>query len=80
MRFTSGRSAAVVRVLADREQPPAGFLLLRQRVARLMKKSSETLAGRVIVEMSGFTLAETGENGVGFCGCVVDSLSHSWGR
>jgi predicted AAA+ superfamily ATPase len=52
---------ALLRVLADRQPAPCRFLLLGSASPDLMKKSSETLAGRVhFVEMSGFTLAETG--------------------
>jgi hypothetical protein len=48
-------------VLADREPSPCRFLLLGSASPDLLKKSSETLAGRVhFVDMSGFTLAETG--------------------
>lgn len=51
----------LLRVLADRQPLPCRFLLLGSASPDLMKKSSETLAGRVhFVEMSGFTLAETG--------------------
>ena len=51
----------LLRVLADREPAPCRFLLLGSASPDLMKKSSETLAGRVhFVDMSGFTLAETG--------------------
>lgn len=51
----------LLRVLADRQSSPCQFLLLGSASPDLMKKSSETLAGRVhFVDMSGFTLAETG--------------------
>ncbi len=51
----------LLRVLADRQPSPCQFLLLGSASPDLMKKSSETLAGRVhFVDMSGFTLAETG--------------------
>jgi len=51
----------LLRVLADRQPSSCRFLLLGSASPGLMKKSSETLAGRVhLVEMSGFTLAETG--------------------
>ncbi len=51
----------LLRVLADRRPLPCRFLLLGSASPDLMKKSSETLAGRVhFVDMSGFTLAETG--------------------
>jgi hypothetical protein len=51
----------LLRVLADRQPVPCRFLLLGSASPDLMKKSSETLAGRVhFVDMTGFTLAETG--------------------
>jgi predicted AAA+ superfamily ATPase len=51
----------LLRVLADRQPSPCRFLLLGSASPDLVKKSSETLAGRVhFVDMSGFTLAETG--------------------
>ena len=51
----------LLRVLADRQPPPCRFLLLGSASPGLMKRSSETLAGRVhFVDMTGFTLAETG--------------------
>ena len=51
----------LLRVLADRQPLPCRFLLLGSASPDLMKKSSETLAGRVhFVDMSGFTLAEMG--------------------
>ena len=51
----------LLRVLADRQPLPCRFLLLGSASPDLMKKSSETLAGRVhFVDMNGFTLDETG--------------------
>ena len=51
----------LLRVLADRKPLPCRFLLLGSASPDLMKKSSETLAGRVhLVDMSGVTLFETG--------------------
>jgi predicted AAA+ superfamily ATPase len=51
----------LLRVLADREPLPCRFLLLGSASPDLMKRSSETLAGRVhFVDMNGFTLAEGG--------------------
>src|ERR1035437_696563 len=51
----------LLRVLADRQPVPCRFLLLGSASPDLMKKSSETLAGRVhFVDMTGFTLAGTG--------------------
>ncbi len=51
----------LLRVLADRQPLPCRFLLLGSASPDLMKKSSETLAGRVhFVDMTGFTLDETG--------------------
>jgi uncharacterized protein len=51
----------LLRVLADRVPLPAQFLILGSASPSLLKNCSETLAGRVhFVDMSGFTLAETG--------------------
>jgi uncharacterized protein len=53
--------APVLRVLADREDNPATFLLLGSASPDLVKGVSESLAGRIaFVDMSGFDLAETG--------------------
>lgn len=50
-----------LRVLIDREEAPARFLLLGSASPTLLRQSSESLAGRIeIVEMGGFTLGETG--------------------
>lgn len=49
----------VLRVLADREKSSAQFLLLGSASPDIIKKSSETLAGRVeFVPISGFDLEE----------------------
>lgn len=51
----------VLRVLADRQPPPARFLILGSASPQLVEKSSETLAGRVeSVDMGGFDLEEVG--------------------
>lgn len=51
----------VLRVLADRAEQPATFLILGSASPELSRQSSESLAGRVeIIEMQGFTLDETG--------------------
>jgi uncharacterized protein len=51
----------LLRVLADRPESPARFLLLGSASPALVKQTSETLAGRVFrVEMSGFTGSEVG--------------------
>ena len=69
----------LLRVLADRQPVPCRFLLLGSASPDLMKKSSETLAGRVhFVDMTGFTLAETGVERQTSCGCAGGSPSHSW--
>jgi predicted AAA+ superfamily ATPase len=55
----------VLRVLADRPRNPARFLLLGSASPDLLRQSSETLAGRIAYhELGGFTLTETGENGL----------------
>jgi predicted AAA+ superfamily ATPase len=51
----------LLRVLADRAETPAHFLILGSASPALLRQSSESLAGRVeIVEMEGFSLAEVG--------------------
>jgi len=50
-----------LRVLADRPELPARFLLLGSASPRLVRHASETLAGRVFrIEMTGFTAGEVG--------------------
>jgi predicted AAA+ superfamily ATPase len=49
----------VLRVLVDRPKNQTRFLILGSASPELMKKASETLAGRVeFVELTGFTLSE----------------------
>lgn len=51
----------VLRVLADRDNNPAQFLILGSASPELSRQASESLAGRIeIVQMSGFSLSETG--------------------
>lgn len=51
----------VLRVLADRPEMPARFLLLGSASPRLVRHASETLAGRVFrIQMTGFTGGEVG--------------------
>jgi hypothetical protein len=51
----------VLRVLADRPQNPARFLILGSASPDIVKRTSESLAGRVeFVELGGFDLLETG--------------------
>lgn len=46
----------VIRPLSDREDRPATFLLLGRASPRLIKNTSETLAGRTeFVDLSGFS-------------------------
>jgi predicted AAA+ superfamily ATPase len=50
-----------LRVLADRPELPARFLLLGSASPRLVRHASETLAGRVFrIEMAGFMASEVG--------------------
>ncbi|MEW5828277.1 MAG: ATP-binding protein [Chloroflexota bacterium] len=52
---------AVLRVLVDRPENAARFLILGSASPAIIKSVSETLAGRVeFVELSGFDLSETG--------------------
>ena len=51
----------VLRVLADRRDDPARFLILGSASGELMRQSSESLAGRQErITIGGFTLAEVG--------------------
>lgn len=51
----------LLRVLADRADKPAQFLILGSASPALLRQSSESLAGRLeIMEMEGFSLAEVG--------------------
>ena len=50
----------ILRILADRPDRPARFLILGSASPVLIRSASETLAGRVeFVELSGFDLSET---------------------
>lgn len=61
----------LLRVLADRPDIPARFLILGSASPELMKASSESLAGRVsFIDVTGFSLAELGAN----------ALSRLWWR
>lgn len=52
----------VLRVLADRPRGPARFLLLGSASPDLMRRSSETLAGRIVYhELGGLALDEVGQ-------------------
>lgn len=52
---------AALRVLVDREESPARFLILGSASGALLRQSSESLAGRVErIELGGFTLSELG--------------------
>jgi predicted AAA+ superfamily ATPase len=51
----------VLRVLADRPELPASFLILGSASPELIQHSSESLAGRVeFIDLHGFDLTETG--------------------
>jgi predicted AAA+ superfamily ATPase len=53
----------VLRVLADRRDVDAKFLLLGSASPALTRQSSESLAGRIeVIEVSGFALDEVGES------------------
>ncbi len=61
----------VLRVLTDRKENRASFLVLGSASPEIIKDVSETLAGRVeFVELSGFDLQETGQ----------DTLQQLWMR
>lgn len=51
----------VLRVLADRKNQPARFLILGSASGKLLRQSSESLAGRIeIINIGGFSLNEIG--------------------
>ena len=53
----------ILRVLVDRSDNRATFLLLGSASPHILKNVSETLAGRTeLIEMSGFDFLETGED------------------
>lgn len=61
----------VLRVLADREDCPAQFLILGSASSDLIKGASESLAGRIsFIDVSGFSLREVG----------LDRLDTRWWR
>ena len=61
----------VLRVLADRPETPARFLILGSASPDLIEGASETLAGRVsFIDVSGFSLTELG----------VENLAKRWWR
>lgn len=61
----------LLRVLADRPDTPARFLILGSASPALIKEGSESLAGRVsFIDVTGFSLAELG----------VDALQRLWWR
>ena len=61
----------LLRVLADRPDIPARFLILGSASPELMKASSESLAGRVsFIDVTGFSVAELG----------AEALSRLWWR
>jgi uncharacterized protein len=56
----------VLRVLADRREGQARFLILGSASPELLRRSSESLAGRVeFVDLHGFDIGETGSNSAG---------------
>jgi uncharacterized protein len=57
---------AQLRVLLDRDDAPAKFLLLGSASTELLRQSSESLLGRIaVLEVGGFTLDEVGADNVG---------------
>jgi predicted AAA+ superfamily ATPase len=53
----------VLRVLADQREGKARFLILGSASPELMRRSSESLAGRVeFVDLHGFDIGETGSH------------------
>jgi len=79
----------VIRVLVDRPDNAARFLVLGSAAPRLVKGASESLAGRIgFVDLSGFNLAEVGGDKIkqlwlrgGFPRSFLaadDQSSHAW--
>jgi len=61
----------ILRVLMDREEAPAKFLLLGSASLHLLRQGGESLLGRIaIVEVAGFDLRETG----------IDERANLWWR
>ena len=55
----------VLRVLADRDDDPARFLVLGSAGPDLLRQSAESLAGRIeYIELTGFQVAEVGSAGM----------------
>jgi predicted AAA+ superfamily ATPase len=55
----------ILRVLVDRQENKARFLVLGSAAPRLIRGASETLAGRIgFVDLSGFTIKEVGAENV----------------
>ena len=55
----------VLRVLADRDDAPARFLVLGSAGPDLLRQSAESLAGRIeYIELTGFQVAEVGSAGM----------------
>lgn len=55
----------VLRVLVDRPENHARFLILGSASPEIVKSASETLAGRLeFIELQGFALSETGASAV----------------
>jgi hypothetical protein len=53
----------LLRVLVDRPDKPARFLILGSASPHLLKQSSESLAGRIVYyELPGFSMAEVGDS------------------
>lgn len=79
----------VIRVLVDRPEYEATFLVLGSAAPRLVQGASQTLAGRIgFVDLSGFIISEVGEESLdrlwqrgGFPRSFLassDSASHRW--
>ena len=55
----------ILRVLADRSEPRAKFLILGSATGELLRQSSESLAGRLErIEIGGFTIREVGSEAI----------------
>lgn len=67
---------SLLRVLADRSDTPARFLILGSAAPELLKHTAESLAGRVVFhELDGLALNELAQNGL-----TLDGLNTRWLR
>ena len=69
----------VLRVLADRDDNPARFLVLGSAGPALLRQSAESLAGRIeYIELTGFQAAEVGARRCRGSGAGAGSRGRFW--